>query len=65
MIDPKEKTVNFVWSSLLSSLEKIQYFSSFYAGNTSLDRLNTIIGTGFFDDEISRRRDLVIKRYSI
>jgi hypothetical protein len=65
MIDPKEQTVNFVWSSLLSSLEKIQYFSSFYAGNTSLDRLNAVIGTGFFDDEISRRRDLVIKRYSI
>ncbi len=64
MIDPKDQIVNFVWSSLLSALEKIQYFSSFYAGNTSLDRLNAILGTGFFDDEISRRRDLVIKRYS-
>jgi hypothetical protein len=64
MIDPKDQTVNFVWSSLLTSLEKIQFFSSFYAGNTSLDRLNAIIGTGFFNDEICRRRDLVNKRYN-
>jgi len=63
-LDPQEHTIKFVWSALLSSLEKIQYFSSFYAGNSSLERLNAIIGTGFFNDEIIRRRDLIIKRYS-
>ena len=65
IIDPKDQIINFIWSSLLSSLEKIEYFSSFFAGQISLDRSNEIIGTGFFSDEISRRRDLIIKRYEL
>jgi len=62
--DDKNETTNFIWSSLLICLEKNQYFSSFYSGNTSLRRLETIIATGFFDDEIVRRRDLIIERFS-
>lgn len=62
--DDKNETNKFIWSSLLTCLEKNQYFSSFYSGNASLRRLETIISTGFCDDEIVRRRDLIIKRFS-
>lgn len=62
-IDPKDQTINFIWSALLSSLEKAENFSSFFSGDASLDRLNEILETGFSSDEITRRRDLIMRRY--
>jgi len=62
-INPKNNILNFIWSSLLTSLEKTEYFSSYYSGKSTQGRIDAIIKTDFYNDEIIRRRDLILKRY--
>ena len=65
LFDPKANIIAFVISALLTCLEKNQYLSSFYSGKESLSRLNAIIDTGFYTDEIIRRKQLITKRFAL
>lgn len=63
-LPPKDDIVKFLISAILSTLEKKQYFSSYFSGSSTLDRLNTITQTGYADPEILRRINLISLRYA-
>jgi len=65
LIEPNGKMLEFIWSTLLISIEKMQAFSSYYTGDSTMYRLNEIIDAGFADEEIIRRKNLIQTRYSI
>jgi protein O-GlcNAc transferase len=62
-IQSPENPLNLILSSILITLEKNQYFSSYYSGPKTLDRLKAIMDLGFADDEIIRRIDLINRRF--
>jgi FkbM family methyltransferase len=59
---PIEDTVSWLVASVLEQLEKREYYSTFYAGAASLERLTDIDALGLGSPEMKRRLDLVRMR---
>lgn len=64
-LDSQNKTTNWLMASLLEQLEKLNFFSSYYSGRETLQRLLAIRNTGFQSLEIDRRIQLIKQRFSI
>jgi FkbM family methyltransferase len=58
-IDPGQNLGNWIIGSVLEQLERRERYSSFYAGPSALERLQTIQALGFGSAEMGRRLDLV------
>jgi len=62
-IPPGEAIGNWVLAAVMEQFERLGYFSSFYSGDSGLQRLNTIHALGFVSDEMERRLNLLQQRY--
>ncbi len=56
---PGGESVPWLVAAVLEQLEKREYYSTFYAGATALERLEDIHALGFGSPEMERRLDLV------
>jgi FkbM family methyltransferase len=55
--------INWILASVLEELEKLGSFSSFYTGNTAMQRLETIRDLGLGSAEMKRRLGLLQQRF--
>jgi len=62
-IAPRADLKDWLRASALEELERISSFSSFFTGETSLKRLETITSLGYGSEEMSRRLQLVRIRF--
>lgn len=60
--DPK-MSGDWLATAALAELELNEFHSSYYSGKTRIGRLEIICNSGFTDDEMKRRRDLVHERF--
>jgi FkbM family methyltransferase len=56
---------NWYFAAVLEELERLESFSSFYTGQTSLPRLELLRDLGFSSTEMSRRLTLLQQRYNL
>ena len=61
--DWNSEILNWMISNILITIEKKEYYSSFYAQDKTLWRLYLIKSLGFYDAEISRRINLIEKKF--
>ena len=59
---PGAEAVPWLVAAVLEQLEKREYYSTFYAGATALERLEDIHALGFGSPEMERRLNLVRRR---
>ena len=64
-IDPDNRPMEWVISSLFEQYEKLNAFSSYYTGTKSLPLLKKLISMGFQSQEMERRLKLIQKRFNI
>jgi protein O-GlcNAc transferase len=64
-ITPGKAIGNWVLSAVLEELERLGFFSSFYAGTSALQRLEIIHDLGFGSAEMERRLRLLQKRFGL
>ena len=64
-IDPEENIAAWVNASIIYAYEKNHAFSSYFSGKSSLERLDNLKKTGFFNCEMERRRQLIRLRYRL
>ncbi|WP_316978465.1 FkbM family methyltransferase [Shumkonia mesophila] len=62
--DPK-RSGDWLATAALEELELNEFYSSYYSGKSRIGRLEIICNSGFADDEMKRRRDLVYQRFGI
>lgn len=62
-IVPTESKVNWLLASALEELERLEFFSSFYSGSGSRQRLELISELGFASAEMKRRLNLLSERF--
>lgn len=62
--DPK-MSGDWLATAALVELELNQFYSSYYSGKSQIGRLEIICNSGFADDEMKRRRDLIYQRFGI
>ena len=62
---PDEALASWMLSAALEHLERRGWLSSFYAGPSALDRLQTIHALGFGSPDMERRLDLVWLRINL
>jgi len=64
-IDPSGHLNNWCFAQVLAQRERLQAFSSYFTGQTSLPALKLIRQLGFEDDDMRRRYILIQKRFSL
>lgn len=64
-VDPQKSIADWFIGSALEELERNEVFSTFYAGSTSIKRLEHIERLGFGSPEMARRLALVKKRFAL
>jgi protein O-GlcNAc transferase len=62
-VPPGEPLGNWILAAVLEALERLAYFSSFYAGNSVRQRLEIIRDLGFGSAEMQRRLNLLQQRF--
>jgi hypothetical protein len=62
-IVPRADLKDWFRASVLEECERISSFSSFFTGDTTLERLETIASLGYGSEEMSRRLQLVRLRF--
>ena len=62
-IAPRADLEDWLRASVLEEFERISSFSSFFTGETALERLETIASLGYGSEEMSRRLQLVRLRF--
>ena len=62
-IAPRADLKDWFRASVLEEFERISSFSSFFTGETALERLETIASLGYASEEMSRRLQLVRIRF--
>lgn len=62
-IDPAGELANWCFAQALAERERLQAFSSYFTGSNSLQVLNIIASLNYDDAEMSRRRELIERRY--
>jgi hypothetical protein len=62
---PGESIGDWVMAAALEELERLAAFSSFYTGETTLPRLDTIRRLGFASAEMERRAALIRQRFAL
>lgn len=66
MVTPRDGNIgNWIFSAVLEELEKLESYSSFYSGASSLQRLELIEKLGYGNDEMARRLRLVRERFGL
>ncbi|MGD9200474.1 MAG: FkbM family methyltransferase [Chitinispirillia bacterium] len=63
-VDPDNRPMEWVISSLLEQYEKLHAFSSYYTGTKSLPILKKLVSMGFQSQEMERRLHLIQKRFN-
>ncbi|WP_216905518.1 FkbM family methyltransferase [Synechococcus sp. CCY 0621] len=63
-VNPADQLRAWLVASALAAMEKFGSFSGFFTGRSAVPRLESLISLGFADEDIQRRLDLVIKRFS-
>jgi FkbM family methyltransferase len=64
-ISPGDSVGNWLLAAVLESFEQVVHFSSYYTGIESHKRLVQIKALGFGSDEMSRRLNMVCKRFNM
>ena len=62
-IAPRDDLQDWLRASVLEGFERISSFSSFFTGETALERLETIASLGYGSEEMGRRLQLVRLRF--
>jgi hypothetical protein len=62
---PGESIGGWVMAAALEELERLAAFSSFYTRQTTLPRLDAILGLGFASAEMERRAELLRQRFAL
>jgi FkbM family methyltransferase len=65
LIDPKGQVSNWIFAGLLETYERKSSFSSYYTGNSALQRLEVMGQLGYASPEMERRLGLVKQRFGI
>ena len=63
-VAPNGALGNWIFTSILESLESFSAFSSFYTRTSAVNRLQVIQSLGFAGPEMTRRFDLIKKRFT-
>ncbi len=63
-LNPSNRIVEWLTSSLLEQFELRRAFSSYYTGKESLPLLERLLSLGFAGEEVKRRYQLVIRRFT-
>jgi FkbM family methyltransferase len=63
-VAPNGALGNWIFTSILESLESFSAFSSFYTRTSAFNRLQVIQSLGFAGPEMTRRFDLIKKRFT-
>ena len=62
-LDPAGQLANWCFGQALTERERLQAFSSYFTGASSLPVLNMIENFNYDDAEMGRRRELINRRY--
>jgi FkbM family methyltransferase len=66
LVTPRDGNIgNWLFAAVLEELERLETYSSFYSGNSSLQRLELINKLGYGNDEMTRRLLLVRQRFGL
>jgi FkbM family methyltransferase len=63
-VAPNGALADWIFTSILESLESYSAFSSFYTRTSAVNRLQVIQSLGFASSEMTRRLDLIKKRFA-